>query len=113
MLPTEVVNYLALFFAFSAFFVAVLAFSVARQARRMADVRFRRSAALRQLAAIQTELTELADSIASYGASLKKLRARVGMREARAAKANGSQPPADPAAYKAHLREQLRKEGRL
>ena len=116
MLSTEFLFSLAVLIALGALFVALGAFFFARRADIKADVRFRRTAALRELAALQSEMTELADAIASYGASLKKLRARVGMREARAAKANGSTAPdqlTDPEAYKRHLRAELQRQGRL
>jgi len=73
---------------------------------------------LRKLAELEAGLSELSDSYEVLLTSVKKLGARA---RARAARENGSKPvdsgppdgEADRAAYKARLRDQLRKDGRL
>lgn len=66
---------------------------------------------LAKLTSIETELTEHADSLEALHASLKKLRARVGMRENRAAKtaqdSDIPDPTTDPAGYKRVMRLKL------
>lgn len=61
---------------------------------------------------IETDMTELKDSIEALHASLRKLRARIGMRENRASGGTtGGQIPdsaTDPAGYKRAMRLKLR-----
>lgn len=69
-------------------------------------------------AEIETTVTDLTDAVASYEKSLKKLRARIGMRSTREKRANGTDPdipdPAvDPVGYKRAMRLKLRLEGKL
>lgn len=65
-----------------------------------------------KLTKIETELTELTDSIEALHVSLRKLRSRVGMRENRASKSttDGQIPDSatDPAGYKRAMRLKLR-----
>lgn len=66
---------------------------------------------IKKLTSIETELTEHADSLAALHKSLKKLRARVGMREnrARGRTSEGEIPDSatDPAGYKRAMRLKL------
>ena len=66
---------------------------------------------IKKLTSIETELTEHADSLAALHTSLKKLRARVGMREnrgrGRTSDAEIPDPTVDPAGYKRAMRLKL------
>lgn len=75
-----------------------------------------------QLAALQVEVTDLADAYASLLDGHKRLRSRIGMREVRARKKNGADPeqlnadlndPAAKAAYKQAFRTQMKEKGML
>lgn len=87
--------------AFSASCLSIwLSFRVAAYARDQSAVRIAAS----DLARIETELTELTDSYGALLKSQKKLRARIGMRNARE-KTNGADPDepdwrTDPGAFK-------------
>lgn len=69
------------------------------------------SPSMATLTQLECEMTELADSVAALHVSLRKLRARIGMRENRAAKGStDSQIPdstKDPAGYKRYMRLKL------
>jgi len=71
----------------------------------------------KRLTEIECELTELTDSLVAIHTSMKKLRARVGMRENRSKKNGGDAaiPDAatDPAGYKRAMRLKLRAAGQL
>ena len=78
--------------------------------------------ARKQMAEIQAELTDLADSYASLIAAHKRLRSRIGMRELREKKKsshNGAergsvpQDPGQKAAYKQQFRTEMREKGML
>ena len=117
MFSTDLLSLIAIFGALFAILASVFAFLIANQARRFVWTQNKRSVGLKRLTEIETELTEAVDSIQSLHDSLRKLRARVGMREARAAKAaNGSGIPDstdDPAGYKRAMRLKLRSEGKM
>lgn len=71
----------------------------------------RLSKALNRLTELECEMTELADSMDSVTRSMRKLRARIGMRATRAKKAEMVGPPdpaEDPDGYKRFMRKQLR-----
>lgn len=67
------------------------------------------SASLKQLAEIQTELTDQADTISVLSSSMKKLRSRIGMRELRAKGGDNEIPDSktDPDGYKRFMRQKL------
>ena len=68
------------------------------------------SVTLKRIAELETEMTECVDAVEAYGASLKKLRSRVGMRKVRDDRANGSGEPdstTDPEGWKRWKRAQL------
>jgi hypothetical protein len=76
------------------------------------------SAPRREMAELQGELTDLADSYAALLKSHKRLRSRIGMREVREKKANGADEPdlSDPAqraVYKQNFRRDAKAKGLL
>lgn len=69
-------------------------------------------------AEIETAVTDLSDAVDSYERSLKKLRARIGMRASREKNANGADPDmpdpvTEPDAWKRAMRLRLRSQGKL
>lgn len=125
MLSTELSTGLVVFCSFCVVLGVVLVLWTSRLAAycretvQFVQLQNKRSVSLRRIAEVEATLTELLDSYESLLSSHKKLRARIGMRAARAKSGNGvdsTQVPssdADKAAYKAQLRAQLQKEGRL
>lgn len=117
MLSTGTIVWLSFFGAISAGLIAVLAYAMAYQAREIVRTQNRRSVALRQIAELSGEVTQLQDAYNSLLESHKKLRSRIGMRDVRRRRANGADelpdPMHDPAGYKRAMRLKLRSEGKL
>lgn len=124
MLSTQLPTILGVIGALSCLVIAVWAWRIAAYARDVAvrSVDFiqsqnKRAVSLKKLAEIEGELTDLRDAYDSMLTSHKKLRARIGMRENRAKKANGVESEAAPdteagrAAYKTRLRDAARNAG--
>ena len=65
----------------------------------------------KRVAVLESEFTEMADQVAAYGASLKKLRSRITMRNVRQKRANGED--ATELTDKDQLREIARSRGLL
>jgi hypothetical protein len=88
---------------------------LARRAVAWAKFHNSRNLSLKRLTEIETEMTELSDSVASLHGSLKKLRSRAGMRELRAGQTNGQgaipDAATDPTGYKRAMRLKLKSEG--
>lgn len=63
------------------------------------------SVTLKRIAELETEMTECTDAVVAYGASLKKLRSRVGMRKVREEAADAiPDSTVDPEGYKRAMR---------
>jgi hypothetical protein len=126
MFSTELSTILALFGASSLMVAAILFYIIRRMSQRVSaaitylHTQNKNSVSLRRLAEVEATLVELSDSYEALLKSVRKLGARLRMR---ANRQNGVKEPELPenvpaeeserAAYKAKLREKLRKEGRL
>lgn len=126
MFSTELSTILALFGGFSLMISAILFYIVRAYGQRVSaaihylHTQNKNAVSLRRIAEMETTLTELSDSYDALLKSNRKLGARLRMR---ANRQNGREEPELPgnvpaeeterAAYKAKLREKLRKEGRL
>lgn len=107
----------ALLVACVCLFVATRAHSWAAAAIKWTQDYNADSLSLKQLAELESQLTELYDSYHALLASHKKLRSRIGMREVRekrrSGETNGTAPPAepdpqkDPEGWKRHMRAKL------
>lgn len=126
MFSTDLSTFLVVFAAFLLMCASYVAYKVRRMANRVAaavtylHTQNKNAVSLRRIAELESTLTELSDSYEVLLKSVKKLGARARTRAAREKAGNGldldTSPPADEssrAAYKAKLRENLRKEGRL
>jgi len=120
-LPTWLNNLLtviALFVAALSWLYAMKCWSFARDTEEyLKRIRPDESPSLKRVTQIEVELTELTDSLEAIHRSLKKLRARVGMRENRRRNTGGPDdipdPVKDPAGYKTAMRLKLRGTGQL
>ena len=116
-LPT-ILGCVAILFSALAWLYALKAWELCnRMAKYLDKIRPDKPPGAKRLTEIECELTELTDSLVAIHASMKKLRARVGMRENRAKK-NDEQdgvpdPVADPGGYKRAMRLKLRSTGQL
>jgi len=116
-LPT-ILGCVAILFSALAWLYALKAWELCnRMAKYLDKIRPDKPPGLKKLTELEVELTEHADSIAAIHQSMKKLRARVGMRENRTKKNDGQaaipDARADPAGYKRAMRLKLRAAGQL
>ncbi len=107
----NLIGYISFGLTLLAFLISILALRASMRALRLAAIRNLRLKAIKRLTALEIELTEVVDSMASMHESLKKLRSRIGMRNLRA-KSNGADPDVpdsrtDPDGWKRAMRLKL------
>lgn len=120
-LSTQTAIFALLLLVFCAFFTwfALRLAAYCRAAVDFVTNQNKNSVSLRRIAEVESTLTELLDAYTSLLESHKKLRSRIGMRKVREARKDepesGPVPTneAEKAAYKARIRKQLQREGRL
>ncbi len=119
MLSTDWASWAGIAFTVVSVFCMLIACTAAGRARRDADSVAKgnkRSVSLKKLTALEIEMTEVTDSLEAVQISLKKLRARIGMRKNREQKSlNGDgmpDPKTDPDGWKRAMRLKLHQEKR-
>lgn len=110
-MPPTWPQYFAIFLSFLAFVLALMSLRAATLAYRQASIRSVKVKSLKRLSSIESELTEIVDSVSTLHDSMKKLRSRIGMRNLRS-KPNGADtdlpdPRTDPDGWKRAMRLRL------
>lgn len=108
----NLIGYIGFGLTIVALFISMLSMRGSMRAYREASIRNVKLVSMKRLTAIETELTEIVDSMSAMHDSLKKLRSRIGMRNLRARRSGGDDDLPDsvtePQAYKAEMRRRLK-----